>query len=144
MNKIVFVSGTFDLLHPGHITFLLEASKYGDLYVGIGNDYSVEKYKNKKPVFNQDERLFMIKAIGCVKGAWVNSGEGQVDWLDDWDGNRLNPDILIVNEDQDTTVKRQICEHRGIQYIVLKRTQYEGLPARSSTEIRNYYEADNN
>ena len=36
MPKKVFVSGCFDLLHSGHIAFLEEAAKYGDLYVAPG------------------------------------------------------------------------------------------------------------
>lgn len=145
MKTIVFCSGTWDCLHPGHIKFFKEASKYGELYVGVGNDESVITYKGKKPVFNENERLYMVKAVRYVSGCWINSGQGQVDWLDDWDSNNLNPDILIVNEDQDNEVKRQICEHRGIKYIVLKRIPEEGLPARSTTEIRkNYATFDNN
>jgi cytidyltransferase-like protein len=143
MNKKVFVSGTFDCIHPGHIKFFKEASKYGDLFVGIGNDRSILLYKGKKPVFNQDERLFMIKSIRFVSGAWVNSGEGQLDWIDNI--IELDPDIMIVNEDQDMDAKRRICEHRGIKYVVLKRTPEPGLPARSTTKLREYYEnVDNN
>lgn len=142
MNKKVFCAGSFDLLTSGHITFFQEAAKYGDLYVGMGSDYSIEKYKNKKPVCPEAERLFMVKALKCVANAFINQGEGQMDWIDDV--IELEPDIMIVNEDQDLPAKRQFCKKQGIEYIVLKRTQYEGLPARSTTTMRKYYEADNN
>ena len=36
MAKKVFVSGCYDLLHSGHVEFFQQASRYGDLYVGIG------------------------------------------------------------------------------------------------------------
>ena len=36
MKKKVFVSGCYDLLHSGHVEFFQQASRYGDLYVGIG------------------------------------------------------------------------------------------------------------
>ena len=38
MAKKVFVSGCYDLLHSGHVEFFQQASRYGDLYVGIGSD----------------------------------------------------------------------------------------------------------
>ncbi|MCQ2175923.1 MAG: adenylyltransferase/cytidyltransferase family protein [Bacteroidales bacterium] len=41
MAKKVFVSGCYDLLHSGHIEFFKEASKFGDLYVGIGSDETI-------------------------------------------------------------------------------------------------------
>ena len=41
MAKKVFVSGCYDLLHSGHVEFFLQASQYGDLYVGIGSDAPV-------------------------------------------------------------------------------------------------------
>lgn len=138
MNKIVFCSGTWDLCHSGHLTFFKRAAEYGDLYVGIGSDYSVETYKGQKPVCNQDERLFMVKCCRFVKDAFINSGEGQLDWIDDI--IHLQPDIMIVNEDQDIEAKRRICEHRGIKYIVLQRDQEPGLPARSTTQLRKTIE----
>ena len=43
----VFVSGCFDLLHSGHIKFLTEAAKYGDLYVSVGSDKTINELKHK-------------------------------------------------------------------------------------------------
>ena len=130
----VFVSGSFDLLHSGHVAFLEETSKYGDLYVGIGSDKSIEYLKNRATVFSQEERLIMVKAIRYVKDANINSGMGLEDFID-------NPffvscDILIVNEDQASDKKEELCRTMGKQYIVLKRIPHAGLPARSTTEIR--------
>lgn len=134
--RSVFCSGTYDLLHSGHVTFFKRAAEYGDLYVGIGNDASIEKFKGKKPVCNQDERLFMVESIKYVKGCWINEGEGQLDFIDDLIDNDFIPDIMIVNEDQDIPAKQHFCKKYGIEYIVLKRTQEPGLPARSTTKLR--------
>ena len=41
MTKKVFVSGCFDMLHSGHIAFFREAASYGDLYVALGSDRTV-------------------------------------------------------------------------------------------------------
>ena len=61
--KKVFVSGCYDLLHSGHVEFFRQAAEYGDLYVGIGSDETILHYKNHKTLYNENERLFMVKAI---------------------------------------------------------------------------------
>lgn len=136
----VFVSGSFDMLHSGHVTFLKEAAKYGDLYVGMGSDYSIEKYKGKLPVCGEAERLFMVSAIRYVEEAFINTGEGPVDFMEEIE--HIHPDIFIVNDDQDSEEKRLLCGELGIEYIILQRTQEPGLPARSTTDYRRYVEFD--
>ena len=60
MKNIVFVSGSFDLLHTGHLEFLENASNYGDLYVGIGSDETVKQLaiKSIEAITNHD-----VKAV---------------------------------------------------------------------------------
>ena len=60
-QKKVFVSGCYDLLHSGHVEFFMQASRFGDLYVGIGSDATYLEYKHRKPMFPQEERLFMVR-----------------------------------------------------------------------------------
>ena len=134
-SKRVFVSGSFDMLHSGHVTFLKIAARYGEVFVGIGSDYSIEKYKGKKPVCEEDERLFMVKSIRYVTEAWINSGEGPLDFEADLE--HTAPDIFIWNEEQDDWHKQMICDRLGIEYIILQRTQEPGLPERSTTKYRD-------
>ena len=68
-NKKVFVSGCYDLLHSGHVEFFQQASRFGDLYVGIGSDATYMEYKHRKPMFPQEERLFMVQNVKAVKEA---------------------------------------------------------------------------
>jgi len=134
-RKKVFVSGCYDLMHGGHIAFFKEASSYGDLYVGIGSDATVLDLKGRPPVNSEQERLFMVKAIRYVTDAWVNTGSGFLDF--EADIRRFRPDILVVNEDGNSQAKIAICAELDIEYMVLKRVPEPGLPARSTTEIRN-------
>ena len=67
-NKKVFVSGCYDLLHSGHVEFFRQAAEYGDLYVGIGSDNTILKYKNHQTVYKEQERLFMVKSIPSNQG----------------------------------------------------------------------------
>ena len=132
--KKVFVSGCYDLLHSGHVEFFRQAAEYGDLYVGIGSDKTIEGYKHHKTIYSEQERLFMVKAIRYVKDAYINAGSGVMDFLPTLD--IVHPDILVVNEDGANDEKRRLCEQRGMEYIVLRRTPQEGLEARSSTELK--------
>lgn len=133
-NKKVFVSGCYDLLHSGHVEFFRQAAEYGDLYVGIGSDATIEEYKHHKTVYSEQERLFMVKSIRYVKDAFINAGSGILDFIPTVDA--LKPDILVVNEDGGGEEKRKFCEERGIQYVVLQRTPKAGLTPRSSTDLK--------
>lgn len=133
-NKKVFVSGCFDLLHSGHVEFFRQASQFGDLYVGIGSDTTILGYKHHKTVFSEQERLFMVKSIRYVTDAYINAGNGVMDFIPTVD--TLKPDILVVNEDGSSPEKKQFCAERGIEYIVLQRVPQAGLDARSSTDLK--------
>lgn len=133
--KKVFVSGCYDLLHSGHVEFFRQASQYGDLYVGIGSDQTILGYKHHKTFYPEQERLFMVKSIKYVKDAYINQGDGIMDFVPTID--IVKPDIFVVNADGSSETKRQFCEERGIEYVVLQRTPADGLTARSSTDIKD-------
>lgn len=133
--KKVFVSGCYDLLHSGHVEFFRQASQYGDLYVGIGSDQTILGYKHHKTFYPEQERLFMVKSIKYVKDAYINAGDGIMDFVSTID--IVKPDIFVVNADGSSEAKRQFCEERGIEYVVLQRTPADGLTARSSTDIKD-------
>ena len=69
----VFVNGTFDILHPGHLAMLLFARQQGDwLLVGIDSDQRVRRLKGPgRPINNQHERQLMLEAIRWVDGVSV-------------------------------------------------------------------------
>lgn len=141
----VFVSGCYDLLHSGHVEFFRQAAEYGDLYVGIGSDKTIQEYKHHKTVYSEQERLFMVRSIRYVKDAFINAGSGVMDFIPTVEA--LRPDILVVNSDGGSDEKRLFCEEHGIQYVVLERVPHvvEGgsgseagmrLTARSSTDLK--------
>ena len=134
MAKKVFVSGCYDMLHSGHVAFLQEAAELGDLYVGLGSDQTIFALKNRKTINSEAERLYMIKALRCVKDAWINQGSGIMDF--EAEVEALKPDIFFVNTDGFTPAKEEFCRKHHIQLIVSKRLPHEGLPARSTTAIR--------
>lgn len=134
MPKKVFVSGCYDMLHSGHVAFFEEASEYGDVYVGIGSDKTINELKARKTINSDVERLYMVKSLKTVKDAWINSGSGLIDFLEEI--KTLKPDIFFVNTDGHTAAKEALCKELGIEYVVSKRIPHSNLPARSTTALR--------
>ncbi len=135
MSKKVFVSGCYDLLHGGHVAFFKTAASYGDLYVSVGSDENIRVLKGKKPVFSQEERLYIVKSIRYVHDAFLGSGTGMLDFEPDL--RRINPDIFIVNSDGHKPEKEDLCKLLGIEYIILERVPEPGLPQRSSSGTKS-------
>jgi cytidyltransferase-like protein len=136
-RKKVVATGCYDWVHSGHVRFCEEASAYGDLYLCLGSDANVRLLKGEgHPLLTQEERRYVVGSIRFVKQAVITTGSG---WLDaDPEIRRLKPDIYIVNEDGDKGGKREYCEKRGIEYVVLKRAPAPGLPKRTSTDLRGF------
>ncbi len=67
-KKIVFTNGCFDILHRGHVTYLAEARKLGDLLViGLNSDASVKRLKGpERPINNENDRRFVISQLKSV------------------------------------------------------------------------------
>ena len=135
MNKKVFVSGCYDMLHSGHVAFFKEAALYGDLYVGIGSDATIFELKGRHTINSDLERLYMVKAVRYVKDAWINKGSGLMDFEEDL--RQFVPDIFLVNEDGHSPAKAALCRELGIEYKILQRIPESGLPPRSTTSLRS-------
>ncbi|MDR1525438.1 MAG: adenylyltransferase/cytidyltransferase family protein [Tannerella sp.] len=134
MEKKVFVSGCYDMLHSGHVAFFEEAAQHGELYVGIGSDKTIQELKARKTINTDAERLYMVKALRVVKDAWINRGSGILDFAEDV--KQLKPDIFFVNSDGHSPAKELFCRELGIRYVVSERIPHNGLPARSTTALR--------
>lgn len=67
-KKIVFTNGCFDLLHVGHVRYLQEAKKLGDiLFVGVNSNQSVSKLKGpSRPIQDENDRAEILAALACV------------------------------------------------------------------------------
>ena len=67
MSKKVFVNGTFDLLHRGHLELLNYAKSLGYVYVGIDTDECIKEKKGPtRPIHNQEERKFHLENLKSV------------------------------------------------------------------------------
>lgn len=97
-QKIVFTNGCFDVLHYGHVRYLLEAKKLGDiLVVGLNSDESVRRLKGPtRPVNGEKERAFVLAALTCIDYV-VIFGEDTPKGLIE----TVIPDVLVKGGDYD-------------------------------------------
>ena len=116
--KRIVATGVFEILHPGHISFLREASKLGDeLTVIIGRDKRLEKSK-RKPLIPEDQRL---KVVGSIKGV------DRVILGDEDDMFKpimqIKPGIIALGKNQhfdEDELKRELGALQLLQIITLK------------------------
>ena len=133
----VVVTGCFDWVHSGHIRFFMDAAEHGALYVVVGSDRNVRLLKGEgHPLQREEERRYMVGSMKPVYRCLVSSGSG---WMDaEPEIDLLRPTSYVVNEDGDKPEKREFCEAHGLRYVILERVPHEGLPARSSTDLRGF------
>lgn len=110
-HTIVLANGVFDLLHVAHVRHLQEARRMGTLLiVGVTMDeYTGKKYD---PVIPEENRLEMVKALGCVYDAFLcKTGLEALE--------RIKPAIFAKGYDREITglaePERRYCEENGIQ-----------------------------
>jgi rfaE bifunctional protein nucleotidyltransferase chain/domain len=67
-KRIVLANGCFDLIHVGHVRYLKEAKKQGDiLVVALNSDSSVSRLKGKgRPILKEDERAEILASFYFV------------------------------------------------------------------------------
>ena len=100
-KRVVLASGTFDLLHLGHVRFLEEAKKTGDknaeLVVIVARDSTVKARKGKNPVMPEDQRRALVESLKVVNEAILGWEDFNIDKVIE----KIKPDIIAVGHDQD-------------------------------------------
>lgn len=96
-RRRVLCCGTFDYLHPGHLSFLRQAAQLGDeLYVVIARDENVKRIKGKYPDHGEEERRSRVAALGIADE--VRLGHLGADFLRVV--AEIRPDIIALGYDQ--------------------------------------------
>jgi D-beta-D-heptose 7-phosphate kinase/D-beta-D-heptose 1-phosphate adenosyltransferase len=93
----IFVNGTFDILHRGHLELLNYAKSLGDyLCVGIDTDDRVKEKKGPtRPIHNQDERKFFLENLKAVDEVKLFSSDEELEGL----VKSFKPNIMVVGSD---------------------------------------------
>jgi D-beta-D-heptose 7-phosphate kinase/D-beta-D-heptose 1-phosphate adenosyltransferase len=134
-RRIVFTNGCFDLLHVGHVRYLEQARRLGDvLIVAVNADATVRDLKGgNRPILPLDERLRIVAALAAVDYVVPFEEPTPHELL-----RELRPDVLVKGGDYgvDGVVGREIVWEYGGQVCVVPAT--EGLSTSRTVErIRN-------
>jgi len=137
-KKVVLASGTFDLLHFGHVKYLDEAKKAGgenaELIVIVARDSTVEKRKGKRPVMPEDQRRSLVESLKVVDEALLGYEEFDISKVVE----KIKPDIIAVGYDQagiEREVRKAMAEKNlNVQVVKIGRFGKEEL--NSSSKIK--------
>ncbi len=120
----VMATGTFDLLHMGHIYFLKEAKKLGDkLIVIVARDSTVRKMKHE-PVTPQEMRLQLIKELKIVDDAYLGKKNDIYKIVED-----VKPDIIVLGYDQLHNEKKILIDlkNRNIKVKIVRLSKFKDI-----------------
>jgi D-beta-D-heptose 7-phosphate kinase/D-beta-D-heptose 1-phosphate adenosyltransferase len=94
--KTIFVNGTFDILHPGHVQLLNYARSLGDsLIVAIDSDQRVQELKgNNRPINPEDDRKLMLESLRSVDSVWIFNSNQELE-----DICRLYNPVMVKGSD---------------------------------------------
>ena len=127
----VLATGTFDILHPGHLRYLSEARSLGDeLYVIVARD-SMIKHK-LKPVVPEEQRLAMVYGLRMVDKAMLGSEKDIFEPL-----RKIMPDIIALGQNQffkESDLEKQLRDH-GIGAKVVRIESFDKCELCSSAAI---------
>lgn len=121
MGKKVLTAGTFDIIHPGHIALLIEAKRIagdeGELVVIIARDSNILKFKGRKPILKEDERLFVVKNLKPVDKAVLGDEKDILRPIVE-----EKPDIIVLGYDQwaEEEWLREELRKRGINAEIIR------------------------
>ncbi len=118
-HRVVFTNGCFDLLHPGHVTYLEQARSLGEaLIVGVNTDDSVRRLgkDERRPVNPESDRSRVLAALACVDRVVLFDEDTPLELI-----TALQPDILVKGGDYQLSeiVGREVVEARGGQVLAL-------------------------
>ena len=94
--KTIFVNGTFDILHPGHVQLLNYARSLGDsLIVAIDSDRRVRELKGDgRPINSEDDRKLMLESLRSVDTVWFFDSDQELE-----DICRLYNPVMVKGSD---------------------------------------------
>jgi phosphoenolpyruvate phosphomutase / 2-hydroxyethylphosphonate cytidylyltransferase len=131
MEKTVYVGMAADIIHKGHINLLNEASKYGQVIVGLLTDEAIESYK-RKPIINYENRHIVISSLRQVHK--VIQQESKY-----WRNNikLLQPDYVVHGDDWNVGVMNDIKKDvvKTLSEIGGELIEVPYTPGISTTEI---------
>jgi glycerol-3-phosphate cytidylyltransferase len=133
-KKIVATNGCFDILHIGHLRYLEESKKMGDiLVVGINSDASVKALKgNNRPINNQDDRAELVCGLKPVDYIIVFNELDACNFLE-----KVKPHIYTKGGDYSTDELKKWPEHKTAEQLGCKIEIINLVEGKSSSNTIN-------
>jgi rfaE bifunctional protein nucleotidyltransferase chain/domain len=117
-KKIVFTNGCFDIIHQGHIEYLMKAYEFGDvLILGLNSDLSVKKLKGDgRPIQVQEARAKILASMFYVSYVVIFEEETPYDLI-----KIVQPDVLVKGGDYkiEDIVGYDIVTKKGGQVLTI-------------------------
>jgi glycerol-3-phosphate cytidylyltransferase len=116
-QSVVTTNGCFDILHAGHIQYLIDAKKLGDiLVVGIICDEIVQKLKgNQRPVQCEEDRVAIVSALRMVDCAFIFREEDPREFI-----NVIKPDVHVKGGDYtEDILEKEVVEANGGKIVIV-------------------------
>lgn len=128
-HKTVFTNGVFDLIHPGHLTYLAQAAGLGErLIVGVNSDASVKRLKgNSRPIMPLAARMQLLASLFFVDGVIAFDEDTPLELI-----KTLKPDVLVKGGDY---VVEDIVGYREVTAWGGEVTTLPFVDGQSSTRI---------
>lgn len=130
-TRRIVATGTFDILHPGHIYYLSESKKLGDeLWVIVARDGNV-KHK-PRPIVPEEQRRAMIAALRCVDHAILGDKSDMFRPIEE-----IRPDIITIGFNQyfnEKKLKKELAD-RSLAAEVVRIGKYADGDLASSRKI---------
>ena len=137
-SKIVLASGTFDLLHLGHIKYLEEAKKAGGenarLIVIVARDSTVIKRKKRRPIMPEGQRRALVESLKIVDEALLGYEDFDMEKVVE----KIRPAIIAVGHDQEglEAELRNLVMQKKYDVEVVKVSKFTEADLNSSYKIR--------
>lgn len=116
--KIVFTNGCFDIVHKGHLEYLMKAKEQGDiLVVGLNSDSSVRSIKGPgRPVKEQDTRALLLASLSFVNAVVIFDEDTPYELI-----KKVQPDVLVKGGDYspEKIVGHDVVTGKGGQVVTI-------------------------
>jgi Glycerol-3-phosphate cytidylyltransferase (EC 2.7.7.39) len=130
--KTVMVAGTFEILHPGHITYLREAWKLGYVTAVVSSDENAERIKGRKIVIPQQQRAEVLSSLYYIHKV-VPGRPGDIFEI----LGEVKPDIILLGPNQKVSedVVKSEAKKRGVEAEVVRLSDLKQCELCSTTRI---------
>lgn len=106
LGKTVMIAGTFDLLHPSHVSILNKAKDLGSKLIVMLSTDNFNEGKGKRSIMSYEERYFMLTNLRCVDIVVPEqSWDDKIQYID-----KYNVDIFVMGDDWEGKFDDLPCE----------------------------------